>query len=129
MPLRVKTSSERIFIVYRAALVRDSLVRVLTDAGLSVVGAIHETQLDGSSLRALDPDVIVFDEAEVNGVRAAAQAIIFSPTSPGMKKVIVVGLGYMTIVTYQTEILLDANIEDLVIGARQTPRHPNVNLN
>jgi hypothetical protein len=115
----VSSSSPRVFIVYRTALLRDSLVRVLTDGGLSVVGAIQETQLDGSLLQALNPDVIVFEEAEADSVRAAAQAIIFSPTSPGVKKVIVVGLGYLIIVAYQAEILHDASIEDLVLGARQ----------
>lgn len=119
-PASVVDPKQRIVIVYRNALVRDLLTRVLIDGGLSVVGAIQESQLDGSTFQDLDPDVVVFDEAEADAVRTAAQAVVFSPTTPGLKKVIVVGLGYLMIVAYRKEILRDASIEDLVVGAGHT---------
>jgi hypothetical protein len=118
-PARLTSLFQRVLIVYRTALLRDTLVRVLTDGGLSVVGTVLEAQLDGAILRSLDPDVVVFDEAEAESVRSAAQALVFSPTTPGVKKVIVVGRGYLMNIAYQTEVLQDASIDDLVVRARR----------
>ena len=108
----------RVVIIYRNALLRDSLASALTDAGVTVVAAIPVTELEDSPLPALNPDVIVFEDATPEFVRAACQAIVFSPATEGVRKLIVVEQGCLITVLYQKEIVENASIEDLVSRVR-----------
>ena len=101
-------------IVYRNTLLRDFLALALTDGGVTVVAAIPEVELEDSPLAILNPDVIVFEDATAEIVRAACQAIVFSPASVGVRKLIVVGGESLITIVYQKEIVQDASIEDLV---------------
>ena len=105
-------------IVYRNALLRDFLALALTDGGATVVATIPEAELEDLSLPTLDPDVIVFEDATAEFVRAACQAIVFGPASQGVRKLIVVGGECLITVLYQKEIVQDASIEDLVLRVR-----------
>jgi hypothetical protein len=121
----LSTSTEesrlRVAIVYRTALLRDVLTRVLAESGISVVAAFPEAQLVATSLQESDPDVIVFDDVEADTFRAITQAILFSSAPLRAKKVIALGPGYLITLVYHREVVHDASMGDLVARARFNP--------
>ncbi len=111
-------SGLRVVIVYRTALLRDVLTRVLAESGISVVAAFPEAELVATSLHESNPDVIVFDDVEASTFRTITQAILFSPSQLRAKKVIALGPGYLITLMYNKEVVHDASMEDLVTRAR-----------
>jgi hypothetical protein len=120
-PIAPEESRTRAVVIYRNTLLRDLLVRVLHDGGVSVASTIPQAELVAASLQAVDADVMVFEDAETETFRAMMQAILFGPTPVSVKKVIGLGRGYLVSFVYDKEVVPDADIGDLVARVRLAP--------
>jgi hypothetical protein len=104
----------KVVIVYRYALLRDLLVRVLSDAGMVIVAAIPEKEFYLTSLSELGPEVIVIDEAATDVLGIISQATLFNPTPGSVSKVITVSAGDSIMVVNHKEVIRGAGIDELV---------------
>ena len=121
-----ETSEGRIraVVVYRHALLRDVAVRVLSNAGVEVT-PVHASDLGLVTLRALQPDVIVVDQAARDVFDGFGQATVFSREPGSASRVVTIGLADTTMVVCCKRLVADATAENLVeavLGSSPTKR-------
>ncbi len=82
---------------------------------------IRQSQVASTSIQEIDPDIIVFDDAEAETFRTATHSILFCPSPLRVNKMIALGPGYLITVDCRKDVVSDANMGDLIARAKQMP--------
>ncbi len=105
---------KRVLVVYRHALLRDLVARLLSDAGADVVARVAVEDLDPTTLPSLDVNVIILDEAALPVLAKFDAYPPFSWAPSGVSKVISVGVGGRAMVAFSRHYVDDATVESLI---------------
>jgi hypothetical protein len=105
---------KRVLVVYRHALLRDLVARLLTDAGADVVARVSVEDLDPRVLTTFDVDVIILDEAALPILAKFDGYPPFGWASNGVTKVISVGVGGRAMTAFSRHFVDDATVEHLI---------------
>jgi hypothetical protein len=121
IPLSGARRHKRVLVVYRHALLRDLVARLLTDAGADVVGQVSVDDVDPWELTTFDADVVVLDEAAVPAMAKFDAFSRFNWVPTGVSKIISVGVGGGAMVAFSRHFVDDASVEQLIGEALDLP--------
>ncbi len=119
-PVDTPRRAVRAAIVYRHALLRDIVIRVLTNAGVDVVGTISVDQLASFDLDELRADVVVVDRAVGGAVSGMCDEWLLSRRAGQAGTVVSIDLNDDTMVISSRRCIEHAtteNLVDAVVGA------------
>ncbi len=104
----------RAVIIYRHPLLRDVTVRVLSTAGVAVVGAMRLEELMPEIMGQAQPDVIIVDQAVGPLPDGLTWATLLSPERHSATRVITIGLESTTMVVCSKQLVPDASAQNLI---------------
>ncbi len=113
-PLGATGGRVRAVVVFRHLMLRDLIVRFLTDAGVDVIATFPDQRFAGHRLDQLQPDVVVVDQAAQEVLGDLGLATVFSPRPGSASRVVVIGLAETKMVVYSKRTVDRVAVEDLI---------------
>lgn len=109
-----RVRSVRALIVYRHAFLRDLTAKVLSGGGVEVVAAVKPEDLDEALLELLTPDVLVMDQAALEGEGVLPGIALLGRRAEVMSRVVVVDLSNPNMLVWQRHLVTNADVSKLV---------------